>query len=97
MTNQQFPVLKYSLNVFINIRRIALITQHNIKIFLHNITEGFDFVTDKASQEFKEVHLTIPNKTPSTTPYTKADIGNGYVIPARKFIVNLKNANFFVN
>ena len=30
--------------------------------------ECFNFVTGKALQEFKDVNLTIPNKTPSLTP-----------------------------
>ena len=31
--------------------------------------EGFNFDKDKALQECKEVHITIPNKAPSITPY----------------------------
>ena len=43
--------------------------------------EGFNFVTGKASAEFKDIHATIPYGAPSLTPFTKADIHNGYVIP----------------
>ena len=43
--------------------------------------EGFNFVTGKASAEFKDVHVTIPEGAPPLTPYAKADIRNGYVIP----------------
>ena len=43
--------------------------------------EGFDFLTGKDSEEFRNVHKAIPNKAPSITPYTKADIRNGFVIP----------------
>ena len=43
--------------------------------------EGFNFVTSKASVEFKDVHLTIPNGAPSLIPYIEADILYGYFIP----------------
>ena len=43
--------------------------------------EGFNFVTGKASAEFKDVHVTIPAGAPPLPPYAKADIRNGYVIP----------------
>ena len=43
--------------------------------------EGFNFVTGKALQDFKDAHLTISNNAPSLTHYTKADIHNGYAIP----------------
>ena len=78
MMKHHFLFSKYSLNLFINVRRIALYTLHQ-DIFIHYI-EGFNFVTGKASQELKDVHLTIPNKAPCITPYNKVCIRNCYVI-----------------
>ena len=43
--------------------------------------ESFNFITGKASAEFKDTHLTDPQGAPPITPYTKANIRNGYVIP----------------
>ena len=79
LMNQPFLALRCSLNLFTIVMRIALILLHNLKIFLQY--QGFNFVTDKASKEFKDIHLIMPNKASYFTPYTKADIRNGYVIP----------------
>ena len=43
--------------------------------------EGFYFITGKRSAELKDVQMTILNGAPEITPYTQADICNGYVIP----------------
>ena len=72
---------------------IALITLHNTKIFLLQHHEGFDFVIGKASHEFRDVHLTIPNKAPSITHCTKADIYNVYKIQ-RESQVYRKSENY---
>ena len=56
-------------------------TQHQDIFVQYHEGLGFNFVTAKASAEFKDVHVTIPNGAPSIRPYTKADIRNRYVIP----------------
>ena len=43
--------------------------------------EGFNFITVKASAIFKDTHVPVPEGAPPITPYTKANIRNGYVIP----------------
>ena len=43
--------------------------------------EGYNFVTGKVYHDFKDVRLSITNKTHSATHYTKADVRNRYVIP----------------
>ena len=53
-------------------------TRHIIKIFLNTTTKVF--VTGKPSHELKVVYLIIPNHEPPLTPYTKADIRDGYII-----------------
>ena len=60
---------------------------------------GFNFVTGKQSHEFKDIHLTVPNKAPSITPYTKADTRNGYVIPQELSVYRKSenNMKFFAN
>ena len=35
----------------------------------------------KTSAEFKDAHVTIPEGAPPITPYNKANIQNGYVLP----------------
>ena len=42
--------------------------------------EDLNFVTRKASAEFKDIHVTILKDAPPLTPYAKADIRNAYVI-----------------
>ena len=59
-------------------------TQHQ-DIFIQYI-EGFNFGAIKASAEFKDVHLTVPEGTPPITPYTKANIRDGYVIPQQSLV-----------
>ena len=76
MMNQYSLVFNYSLKFFIIVMIIALIKRHNFKIFFIQYQEGFNFVTGKPPYEFKDVHLSVPNKSPSITPYTKADIRN---------------------
>ena len=51
---------------------------HNIKIFFQ-YDERFNVTTGKASAEFKDIHVYIPN----ITQYTKADIRSGYIIPQK--------------
>ena len=43
--------------------------------------EGFNFASGTPSSDFDNVHIIGPNKSPPITPYTKAKIKNGYVIP----------------
>ena len=43
--------------------------------------EGFIFVSGKLSPDFENTHVTIPDGPPSLTPYTKANICDGYVFP----------------
>ena len=43
--------------------------------------EGFNFISGKRSLNFDNTQITVPDGTPSLTPYTKANIRDGYVIP----------------
>ena len=86
--NQNFLVSKYSLNLFVNVMRTALITRNNIKMFLYNIMKVL-ILSGKASQEFKDALITIANKTPLLTPYTKAEIRNGYLNSTRIIIISV--------
>ena len=43
--------------------------------------EGFIFVSGKPSPDFDDTHITVPDRPPFLTPYTKANIRDGYVIP----------------
>ena len=52
----------------------------NQDIFVQCI-EGFNFLTGKASAEFKDTHVTVPEGAPPITPYTKANIRKRYVTP----------------
>ena len=47
---------------------------YTIPRYFKQYQQGLNFVISKASQELKDIHLTIPNKAPSFTPYTKADV-----------------------
>ena len=49
-------------------------------IFIH-YNEGFNFIMGKASAEIKDAQVTIRASAPPITPYTKANIRNGYVNP----------------
>ena len=51
------------------------------QVFFIQYREGFTFISGKTSPEFDCVHVTIPEGPPSLTPYTKAGIRDGYVIP----------------
>ena len=55
--------------------------------------ESFNFITSKASTDFKDQRITIPNGTPSITPHTKADIRNVYVI-TQESIVHRKSEKY---
>ena len=55
-------------------------TTQNQDIYIQN-NEGFNFKTGRASAEFKDTHVTVPEGALPITPYTKANILNGYVIP----------------
>ena len=48
--------------------------------FIQN-NEGFNLIIGKASAEFKDTHVTVPEGAPPITPYTKTNLGKGYVIP----------------
>ena len=43
--------------------------------------ECFNFITGEASAEFKDTTVAVPEGAPPITPYTKAEIRNGYNIP----------------
>ena len=43
--------------------------------------EGFNVISGTPSPDFENTHITVPNGRPSSTPYTKANIRDGYVIP----------------
>ena len=43
--------------------------------------EGSTFVSGTPSSHFDDIHVIGPNKPPSITPYTKANIKDGYVVP----------------
>ena len=95
-------VLRSSQNLYINVTKIAHIMLHNNKIFLSNNQEGFTFVTVKASAEFRDEHVTFHNGAPFITPYTKANICFGYVIPQESPVYRksekyglLRNQNWF--
>ena len=51
-------------------------------IFIQN-QEGFNFVSGKSSPDFDDIHVIDPEGPPSLTPYTKANIRDGYVIPQK--------------
>ena len=53
--------------------------------------KGFNFATGKASEEFKDDHIIISNNAHSVTPYTKANIQNGYVIPQESKVRFIEN------
>ena len=82
MVNGHFVVSKYSLNSSIKVMRFARFMLHSIKIYLYKTTK-FLILSQVNYQvkKIKDVHLTIPIQAPSIRRYTKADIGNGYVIP----------------
>ena len=50
---------------------------HNTKTIFIQYNEGFNFITGKASGEFKDTHVTVPEGAPPITLYTKANIRNG--------------------
>ena len=56
-------------------------TQYQVILSNTMNNEGFNFLTGKASAEFKDVQVTIPEGAPPITPYTKANIRDGYFIP----------------
>ena len=76
--NPHFIVLSFSQNFHTNVMKIAHFMPHNIFI---QYNEGFDFITGKASAEFKDTRVRIPESAPPITPHTKANIRNGYAIP----------------
>ena len=43
--------------------------------------EGFNFVSEKLSNDFDNAHVTVPDGPPYLTPYRKANIRDGYIIP----------------
>ena len=43
--------------------------------------ETFSWKVLILSLDFDNTHITVPDGSPSLTPYTKANIGDGYVIP----------------
>ena len=43
--------------------------------------EGFNLVSGKPSPDIDEKHVIVPERPASLTPYTKANIRDGYVIP----------------
>ena len=67
------PLYKY------NEDRLYYATQYQ-DIFIQ-YKEGFNFVSGKPSSDFDNTHITVPDGPPSQTPYTKANIRDGYVIP----------------
>ena len=54
-------------------------TQYQDNFFQYN--KRFNFITGKASAEFKDAHVTVFEGSPPIPPYTKAKIRNGYAIP----------------
>ena len=50
--------------------------------------EGFSFVSGTPSSDFDNSHITIPDGPPFLTPYTKANIRDGYVIPQESKLYN---------
>ena len=58
----------------------------------------FYFITGKASAEFKDTHVTVPEGAPPITPYTKANIQNGYIMPRESpFCRKSECSNFLEN
>ena len=76
MMDPHLLFLRFLQNLYTNVMKIA---QYQDVFIQYN--EGFNFTTGKASAEFKDAHVTIPEGAPPITPHTKANIRNGYVIP----------------
>ena len=54
-------------------------TQYQDLLIQYN--EGFNFVSGASSSENDDIHIKTPEGPTSLTPYTKATIRDGYVIP----------------
>ena len=60
--------------------------------------ESFNFVTGTPSSHFDDAHVTISDGPPPLTPYAKAKIRDGYVIPQEsKMYSKSEKTNSFVN
>ena len=81
MMNLHFHGLRSSQNLSINVMKVAHIMPLNIKTFFLQYKEGFNFVSGKPSSDVDDTHITVPDGPPSLTPYTKANISDGFVIP----------------
>ena len=60
--------------------KIAHIMLLNIKTFLYNTKKAFILSRENRHPTLM-THITVPEGPPSLTPYTKANIRDGYVIP----------------
>ena len=54
-------------------------TQYQVLLIQYN--EGFNFVSGTSSSEIDDIHIMTPEDPPSLTPYTKATIRDGNVVP----------------
>ena len=94
MKNRPFSVSKFYQNLSTNVTKTTHTMLH-ITIFFQYL-EGFNFIKGKATVEFKDVHVNIPNQAPSITPYTKPDIRNGYIVPEESAVYHKsENYEFF--
>ena len=57
--------------------------------------KSFNFVSGKPSPDFDNTHITVPDGSPSLTPYTKANIRDGYVIPQESQLYQSEKYYFF--
>ena len=98
MMNLHSLVLRFSQNQSTNVMKTAHITPLNIKIFFIQNKEGFNFVSGKPSSDFDNTQITVPDGPPSLTPYTKANIRDGYAIPQESQLYHKsKNTNYLEN
>ena len=86
----RFEVLTKRLYICNEDRPYYATQYQNIFVQYH---ENYNFITSKASADFKDEHITIPNGAPSITLYTKTDMRNGYVIPQKSPVYRKSEKN----
>ena len=81
LMNLHSLVLRFSQNLFTNVMKTNHTTPHTIKRRFIQYKEGFNFVSGTPLSDFDDVPVTISDGPPPLTPYTKANIRDGHVIP----------------